>query len=154
MFARQVPKLSGELMPTLSTAGFCFFVFFFSASFYFVDFVLLAIFPCIYFSWSLISNFFFRNREDVYRVVRAFVSKGEWMNAETERYAFCLVRANSKRGMFYFSWIVCYLWIYVIVGLDRTWKLDIDYLLISDRWETLNAMGWILLQPREKNCID
>lgn len=32
-------------------------------------------------------------REDVYRVVRAFASRGEWIDAEVKQYTLCLVRA-------------------------------------------------------------
>lgn len=40
-----------------------------------------------------------RKREDVYRVVRASVSKGEWMNAEAKRYTLCLVRDFERNGL-------------------------------------------------------
>ncbi|PON71619.1 Peptidase M3A/M3B [Trema orientale] len=40
-----------------------------------------------------------RKREDVYRVVRAFVSKGEWLNAEAKRYILCLVRDFEQNGL-------------------------------------------------------
>ncbi|KAM6555594.1 hypothetical protein CsatB_002613 [Cannabis sativa] len=40
-----------------------------------------------------------RKREDVYRVVRAFVSKGEWINAEAKRYTLCLVKDFERNGL-------------------------------------------------------
>ncbi|XP_024023972.1 probable thimet oligopeptidase isoform X2 [Morus notabilis] len=40
-----------------------------------------------------------RKREDVYRVVKAFVSKGELMSAEAKRYALCLMRDFERNGL-------------------------------------------------------
>lgn len=33
-------------------------------------------------------------RDDVYRVIKAFTTKGEWINPEAERYVQCLVRIS------------------------------------------------------------
>ncbi|KAB5537785.1 hypothetical protein DKX38_015318 [Salix brachista] len=38
-------------------------------------------------------------REDVYRVVKAFASKGEWMNPEAKHYIKCLVRDFEQNGL-------------------------------------------------------
>lgn len=38
-------------------------------------------------------------REDVYRVVKAFASKGEWMNPEAKNYIKCLVRDFEQNGL-------------------------------------------------------
>ncbi|XP_058102154.1 probable thimet oligopeptidase isoform X4 [Magnolia sinica] len=38
-------------------------------------------------------------REDVYRVIKAFAAKGEWMNAENKHYVNCLVRDFERNGM-------------------------------------------------------
>ncbi|KAF3431110.1 hypothetical protein FNV43_RR25840 [Rhamnella rubrinervis] len=38
-------------------------------------------------------------REDVYRVVRAFAARGEWVNAEAKRFTQCLVRDFERNGM-------------------------------------------------------
>ncbi|XP_015894417.2 probable thimet oligopeptidase [Ziziphus jujuba] len=38
-------------------------------------------------------------REDVYRVVRAFASRGEWINAEVKHYTECLVRDFEWNGL-------------------------------------------------------
>ncbi|XP_011042314.1 PREDICTED: probable thimet oligopeptidase isoform X2 [Populus euphratica] len=38
-------------------------------------------------------------REDVYRVVKAFASKGEWMNPEAKHYMKCLVRDFEQNGL-------------------------------------------------------
>nr|XP_043636225.1 probable thimet oligopeptidase [Erigeron canadensis] len=38
-------------------------------------------------------------REDVYRVVKAFAAKGEWMNMELKRYTLFLVRDFERNGM-------------------------------------------------------
>ncbi|KAJ6721596.1 PROTEASE M3 THIMET OLIGOPEPTIDASE-RELATED [Salix viminalis] len=38
-------------------------------------------------------------REDVYRVVKAFASKGEWMNPEAKLYIKCLVRDFEQNGL-------------------------------------------------------
>ncbi|KAK9108396.1 hypothetical protein Syun_024407 [Stephania yunnanensis] len=40
-----------------------------------------------------------RNREDVYRVIKAFASKGEWMNLEANRYIQFLVRDFEQNGL-------------------------------------------------------
>ncbi|KAJ6890258.1 thimet oligopeptidase isoform X1 [Populus alba x Populus x berolinensis] len=38
-------------------------------------------------------------REDVYRLVKAFASKGEWMNPEAKHYIKCLVRDFEQNGL-------------------------------------------------------
>ncbi|KAI5572948.1 hypothetical protein BDE02_10G046600 [Populus trichocarpa] len=38
-------------------------------------------------------------REDVYRVLKAFASKGEWMNPEAKHYIKCLVRDFEQNGL-------------------------------------------------------
>ncbi|KAI3981805.1 hypothetical protein MKX01_027790 [Papaver californicum] len=38
-------------------------------------------------------------REDVYRVIKAFTTKGEWMNPEAERYIHCLVQDFERNGL-------------------------------------------------------
>ncbi|XP_021292898.1 probable thimet oligopeptidase isoform X2 [Herrania umbratica] len=38
-------------------------------------------------------------REDVYRVVKAFAAKGEWMGPEAKRYVQCLIRDFERNGL-------------------------------------------------------
>ncbi|OMO81414.1 Peptidase M3A/M3B [Corchorus olitorius] len=38
-------------------------------------------------------------REDVYRVVKAFAAKGEWMGPEAKRYVDCLIRDFERNGL-------------------------------------------------------
>ncbi|KAG0486659.1 hypothetical protein HPP92_008754 [Vanilla planifolia] len=40
-----------------------------------------------------------RKREDVYRVIKAFVKKGEWLDLEARRYVQCLVKEFERSGM-------------------------------------------------------
>ncbi|KAK6922350.1 Peptidase M3A/M3B catalytic domain [Dillenia turbinata] len=40
-----------------------------------------------------------RKREDVYRVIKAFAARREWMNPETEQYIQCLVRDFERNGL-------------------------------------------------------
>lgn len=41
-------------------------------------------------------------REDVYRVVKAFATRGEWVNAEAKHYTQALVRSKT-----FFVFLVC-----------------------------------------------
>ncbi|XP_059633588.1 probable thimet oligopeptidase isoform X2 [Cornus florida] len=41
----------------------------------------------------------FSKREDVYRVVKAFVARGEWMSPEAKHYTQCLVRDFERNGL-------------------------------------------------------
>ncbi|KAG9446425.1 hypothetical protein H6P81_012553 [Aristolochia fimbriata] len=38
-------------------------------------------------------------REDVYRVIKTFAARGEWMSSETKQYVYCLVRDFERNGM-------------------------------------------------------
>ncbi|ONK71182.1 uncharacterized protein A4U43_C04F5730 [Asparagus officinalis] len=40
-----------------------------------------------------------RKREDVYRVIKAFVEKGEWLGPEAKQYIQCLVRDYERNGI-------------------------------------------------------
>lgn len=44
----------------------------------------------------------FSKREDVYRVIKAFAARGEWMSSEAKRYTQCLV---LKFEAIYAVWI-------------------------------------------------
>ncbi|KAF8365108.1 hypothetical protein HHK36_032851 [Tetracentron sinense] len=55
--------------------------------------------PGISFVVRELRNIVISKREDVYRVIKAFAARGEWMSPEAKRYIQCLVRDFEQNGL-------------------------------------------------------